>query len=75
MVTQQAGNIERFGAEAIHNTGNLMKIPESLHKKVSAFYASKQSFSEGQRVRQWIGQKSFQEQYEFGIQTLKDLGW
>ncbi len=29
----------------------------------------------GSSVRKWLSTKSFQEQYDFGIKTLKELGW
>lgn len=29
----------------------------------------------GQTVRQWLSNQSFQAQYDFGIQTLKNSGW
>ena len=75
---QGGGNVQRFGAEAIHNTNNLIKLPHgkgSIHNKISGFYSSKQRFTNGKTVRQWLRNKPFKEQYEFGIQKLKDFGW
>ena len=59
-------------------SNNLIRIPGgkgSLHAKISGYYSSKQPISEGQTVRKWISTKSFEEQYEFGIKTLKKFGW
>lgn len=39
-----------------------MKIPRTMHVEILRFYASKAKFSEGMRVRDWVSQKSFQEQ-------------
>lgn len=78
VIEQNASNVAKFGPEAIHNTGNLMKLPHgagSIHAKVSGFYSSKQPFTAGQTVRQWVGNQSYQQQYDFGIKTLNQFGW
>ncbi|WP_199141134.1 hypothetical protein [Pedobacter sp. ASV12] len=78
IVEQTPDNIANFGNQAIHNTGNLVGLEhgtESIHAKVSGYYSSKQTFTGGQTVRQWLSGKGFQEQYDFGIKTLKQFGW
>ena len=78
IVEQNPANIEKFGPEAIHNTNNLIKLPNgngSIHAKVSGYYSSKQPFTNGQTVRKWLNGQSFEQQYDFGIQTLKQFGW
>jgi uncharacterized protein RhaS with RHS repeats len=78
VVEQHADNLARFGAENIHNTNNLIKLPNgagSIHAKVSGYYSSKQAFTGGQTVRQWLRSQSYQQQYDFGIKTLNQFGW
>ena len=78
IVEQNANNIANFGAEQIHNTKNLIRLPHgkgSIHAKISGFYSSKQPFTNGLTVRQWLNTKSYAEQYKFGIDKLKQLGW
>lgn len=78
IVEQTPGNIAKFGNQAVHNTGNLMKLPHgagTIHARVSGHYSSIQPFTNGQRVRQWLSTQSFQAQYDYGIQTLKNFGW
>ena len=78
IVEQTAGNVKKFGANKIHNINNLMKIPHgkgSIHGKVSGFYFSKQPFTNGKRVRDWLSNKNFDDQFNYGIQKLKDFGW
>ena len=78
IVEQTPGNIAKFGNQAIHNTTNLMKLPNgagSIHAKLSGHYSSKQFFTNGQTVRQWLSTKSYQEQYDYGIKMLKQFGW
>lgn len=78
IVEQGSDNVSRFGAETIHNTNNLIKLPHgagSIHAKISGYYSSKQPFTGGQTVRQWLSTQSYQQQYDFGIKTLKQFGW
>lgn len=75
---QNADNIAKFGAEKIHNTNNLIKLPHgkgSIHAKISGYYSSKQIFTNGMTVRQWLNTQSYVEQYKFGINKLEQLGW
>lgn len=43
--------------------------------RISGFYSSKQPFTNGLKVRNWLSVKSFQEQYDFGIKIMKQFGW
>ena len=73
IVEQTPSNIKKFGAEAIHNIDNIVKVPHGkgqLHQKISGFYSTKQPFTNDQTVRQWVGQKSYQEQYDFGMKVM-----
>jgi RHS repeat-associated protein len=50
VVEQRAGNIARFGAEAIHNTANIVKVPATIHvgaDSISAYYSRVMSFTNG----------------------------
>jgi hypothetical protein len=78
IVEQGENNVSRFGTETIHNANNIIKLPHgagSIHAKVSGYYSSKQAFTGGQTVRQWLSTQSYQQQYDFGIKTLKQFGW
>jgi hypothetical protein len=61
----------QFGQRRIQSIENIVAIPEKEHTELSAFYASKQQFSESMRVRHWLRGQSFEEQYEFGMEQLK----
>lgn len=76
IVEQTTSNIAKFGPRKIHNTNNLMRVMHgagTIHSKVSAFYSSIQPFSNGQTVRKWLSSQSYQQQYNFGIKTLKQF--
>ena len=78
IVEQNPANIARFGPEAIHNTSNIIKLPNgagSIHAKISGYYSSKQFFTNGLTVRKWLSTQSFEQQCKFGIETLKKFGW
>jgi hypothetical protein len=77
IVEQTPGNIVKFGNQTIHNTTNLMKLPNgagTIHARVSGYYSSIQPFTGGQTVRQWLSTQSYQAQYDFGLQTLRNFG-
>jgi hypothetical protein len=74
VVAQTTSNVSRFGPQAIHNSQNLMRLDVGVHRKVSGFYHTKQSFTDGQRVYPWLAPQSFEEQTQFGLDTLRRLG-
>ena len=77
VVEQTPGNVRRFGAEAIHNTENLVKLPYgpgTIHNQISGFYSSKQPFTNGLTVRQWLSPQTFQEQVAFGRNAIQQFG-
>ena len=78
IVEQTPSNIQRFGPEMIHNTNNLIRIPGgkgSIHARISGHYSSKSPVLDGLTVRQWLSTKSFEEQYEYGLNMLNRYGW
>ena len=81
IVEQNAGNIGKFGAKAIHNLHNIVRISngaKSLHSKITGFYNSIQDFTDGLTVREWLSTQSYEEQWKFGLEKLtefaKELG-
>jgi RHS repeat-associated protein len=78
IVEQNPSNVEKFGPRNIHNTKNLVRLPHgkgTIHSKISGYYSSKQPFTGGQTVRNWISKKSFAEQYKFGVNVIKQFGY
>ncbi|WP_298545378.1 hypothetical protein [uncultured Aquimarina sp.] len=71
-------NQQKFGKTNIHNTKNIIDIPNGageLHRRVTGYYNSITPFTNGKTVREWLSTQSFQEQYDFGIKVLRELGW
>ncbi len=78
IVEQTPSNLSRFGAQRIHNINNSVRLPSgsgSFHNRLSGYYSSKQLFTEGLTVRKWLQPQSFQNQYNFGINRLRDMGY
>lgn len=67
-----------FSATSIHNTKNLVSIESgfsgSIHGKISGHYSSVQGYTGGLTVRQWLSGKSFQFQFEYGLDQLSKYG-
>ncbi|MCY3019678.1 MAG: hypothetical protein NTW87_11700 [Planctomycetota bacterium] len=71
IVEKRAANIEKFGAEAIHNTQNAVPVSSAVNQAIADYYSSvRPSFTGGQRVRQWLESQSWREQFEFGQKIL-----
>ncbi|TAE55607.1 MAG: hypothetical protein EAZ76_15495 [Nostocales cyanobacterium] len=80
IVGQTTANLQRFGGEAIHNTGNLVKLEHgkgSIHQEITNFYNSIQpeiTKSLNITVREWLSFQSFEEQQDFGIRVIRAFG-
>lgn len=82
-IVEQGGfkrlNQLKFGKTNIHNTKNIVEIltgPGTLHNRVTSYYQSiDRNLHPTKTVREWLADKSFEFQYEFGINKLRDFGW
>lgn len=56
----------------------MVKLPHgkgSIYAKISGYYSSVRNFTGGLRVRDWLSTQSYNDQYEFGLNVLKQFGW
>jgi RHS repeat-associated protein len=80
IVGQSARNIANFGSQAIHNTNNLIRLPHgagTIHQQVTSYYNSIQPLVTGSptlRVYEWLATRSFEEQWQFGIDIIIRFG-
>jgi hypothetical protein len=74
IVEQRKVNVDRFGAEAIHNTENVVVVRKEVHEKISALYSSKSEETGGMVVREWLRMQSYEQQRAFGLRALKRFG-
>ena len=59
-----------FSSNLIQNKLNIISIDKSTHRKISGFYSSRQKMANGLLVRNWLSEKSYQEQFLFGLGVL-----
>jgi hypothetical protein len=58
----------------IQNTDNLIAVDKATHTKISGYYNTKSfDFTGGLSVRDWLAGQSFEKQYEFGMNALKQF--
>ena len=62
-----------FARTDIQGNSNLIDLPYSHHRKLSGLYSSKQPYSDGMRVRDWLATKSFEYQYQFGLDKIDEI--
>jgi hypothetical protein len=64
----------KFGAERIHHIDNMIRLPKDVHRKISSHYSSYNN-DLGMTVRKWLNNKTFEEQYQYGLDVLKRHGY
>ena len=63
-----------FSPTQIQNTNNFIAVDNATHAKISGYYSSKQAFTGGKTVRDWLAGQSYEKQFEFGMQKQRDFG-
>lgn len=72
-IVEQTRNRQRF-PNRLHCTDNVIAVPIEIHRKISAHYSSKQPWTKGKRVRDVISARSWQSQYQYGVNQLRKHG-
>ena len=62
-----------FSRVSIDGARNKVRIPQSVHRKISAHYSSKPNGPGTLRVRDMLAGLSFEEQYEYGMKILEQM--
>jgi len=70
----EQNKIGQFGAQRIHSTTNIVAVPVRVHTRISAHYSSKLDFTGGKTVREWLRGKSFEEQFQYGLDIMRRFG-
>jgi hypothetical protein len=76
IVEQTPGNVNRFGAQAVHNTDNIVPLDKGIHTRLSSLYSSIQRDITGSStltVRQWLSTQSYEAQREFGLIAIEKV--
>lgn len=61
-----------FAPEEIHNPFNMNPVSAGTNQ-LKAYYSTKQFFTRGGTVRDWMNGQSFADQYEFGMDVLRRI--
>ncbi len=43
----EQSKVGEFGAEAVHNVSNVVRVPSQVNSRLNAYYSSKQTFTNG----------------------------
>ena len=63
-----------FAPGDIYTKSNTISLDKETHRLISSHYSSKQKFTNGQTVREWLSGQSFEDQYRYGLDYLKSIG-
>lgn len=64
-----------FSTEQIQNTSNIISVDHATHMKITGYYNTKSfEFTGGLSVRDWLAGQSYEYQYNFGLEILKQFG-
>jgi hypothetical protein len=66
----EQSKVDEFGKGAIHNAANVRNVTRGVNQAIADYYSSKQLFTGGLTVRQWLSGQSWAEQFRFGVETL-----
>lgn len=62
-----------FALEEIHNPFNMNPVSAGTNQLKANYYSTKQFFTGGRTVRDWLTGLSFADQYEFGLDVLRRI--
>ncbi len=63
-----------FSPYQIHNTSNIIAVDKATHSQITGHYNKILNYTNGMTVRNWLAGQSFETQYNYGIDILKQYG-
>ena len=63
----------QFGQRPIQSVENIVAIPIEAHHRLNGYYSSKRPIYYPNTVRGWLRGQSFEAQYEYGMERLKQV--
>lgn len=73
-IVEWKGVDNEFSEDQLESPENLVEIPEMKHREISLWYQQPNKDYGWISPREYLRHKSWKEQYDFGIQKLKDFG-
>ena len=74
VVEQSQVGRSSFAPKEIHNPFNMNPVSAGTNQLKANYYSTKQSFTGGGTVRDWLSGQSFSDQYTFGMDVLSRIG-
>ena len=71
VVERCQANKSGFSQSQIQADSNKIELPYDTHRAISGYYSSKQDFTNGMRVRDWLAGQSFEFQTQFGWNVIE----
>ena len=64
-----------FSSLQVNNTSNVIAVDEKTHARITGYYNTTTfRFTDGMSVRNWLAGQSYDVQFDFGMNVLRDLG-
>lgn len=73
-LVEQGRQNDYLDQDQVQSPANVVRIPYYRHKDVQSYYQTPNPNLGGLTPRQYLRGKSYEEQFEFGLQALRDLG-
>ena len=73
VVEQSQAGRSGFSSYVINNPFNMNPVSSGVNQLKANYYSTKQLFTQGGTVRDWLSGMSFADQYEFGIEILRRI--
>ena len=73
-IVEEGINTGAIPTSQLQSTDNIIRIPTLLHEEITAIYAGSAPDAPEMTLRQWLKGKSYQEQYEYGLKVMRELG-
>lgn len=67
----EQSKVGEFGDQAVNNTANIRGVARGVNQAIADYFSSKQDFTNGLTVREWLKGQSWTDQFEFGLEILK----
>jgi hypothetical protein len=73
-IVEQTPNEGKIPEEKLQGRDNIVSIPYYIHRDISDWYSTPNKDYGGKTPRDFIKGKSFDEQYQFGLEAMRRLG-
>lgn len=77
IVEKEQLELSGFDSKEVNNMRNAISLPagaDSVHSAITQYYNSIQDFTGGKTVRQWLAGKTFEYQWQFGMDKIREYG-